>query len=120
MVENPKIKKPRMNKSGENQGTNLQQQNVHAVRHVLNPWVSVAKKVEDPILKKPRTNKSRENLRTNQQQQKVDTVQHVLNPGASVAKSVKDQTRESITQRSHQKTAALLKLEPRMRWGFVN
>ena len=109
-----------MNKSGENQRTNLQQQKVHAVRHVLNPWVSVAKKVEDPILKKPRTNKSGKNLRTNLQQQKVDTVQHVLNPGVSVAKSVEDQTRKSIAQRSHQKTAALPKLESKMRWGLLN
>ena len=109
-----------MNKSGENQRTNLQQQNVYAVRHVLNPCVSVAKNVEDQILKKPRTNKSGENLRTNQQQQNVYAVQHVLNPGVSVAKSVEDQIRESIAQRSYQKAAALPKLGPRMRSGLLN
>ena len=109
-----------MNKSGENQRTNLQQQNVHAVRHVLNPCVSVAKKVEDQTLKKPRTNKSGDNLRTNPQQQNVYAVQHVLNLCASVAKSVEDQTKESIAQRSYQKAAALPKLEPRMRWSLLN
>ena len=109
-----------MNKSGENQRTNLQKQKVHAVRHVLNPHVSVAKKTENPILKNPRTNKPGENLRTNLQQQNVYAVQHVLNPDVSAANSVEDQTRESIALRPHQKTAALPEPEPRMRSDLLN